>query len=38
MRTLADDLGAALGVRVIAWRIRRTAAGEPALDGARTLP
>ena len=38
MRALADDLGAALGVPAIAWRIRRTAAGELTLDGARTLP
>lgn len=38
MRSLADDLGAALGVPAMAWRIRRTEAGGLTLDGARTLP
>lgn len=38
MRSLAHDLGAALGVPAIASRIRRTAAGGLTLDGARTLP
>jgi len=38
MRTLARDLGADLGVAAMAWRIRRTAAGDLTLDGARTLP
>jgi tRNA pseudouridine55 synthase len=38
MRTLAHDLGAAVGAPALAARIRRTAAGELTLDGARTLP
>ena len=38
MRSLADDLGGALGVPAIAWRIRRIAAGALTLDGARSLP
>jgi len=38
MRSLAHDLGAALGFPALAWRIRRTEAGGLTLDGARTLP
>ena len=38
MRTLAHDLGGAVGAPALAARIRRTAAGELTLDGARTLP
>lgn len=37
MRALAVDLGDALGVPAIASRIRRTAAGDLTLAGARTL-
>ena len=38
MRALADEVGAAVGAPAIASRIRRTAAGDLTLDGARTLP
>ena len=38
MRSLAFDLGAALGVPSFAWKIRRTAAGPLRLEGARRLP
>lgn len=38
MRSLAHDLGAAVGAPALAARIRRTAAGELTLDGACTLP
>lgn len=37
MRSLAADLGAALGSPAMAWRIRRTRVGELSLAGARTL-
>lgn len=37
MRSLAHDLGEAVGVDAIAWRIRRTRAGAMTLDGARAL-
>lgn len=38
MRSLAHDLGAALGAPAIAWRIRRTRAGALRLEDARRLP
>jgi tRNA pseudouridine55 synthase len=38
MRSLADELGAAVGAPALASRIRRTAAGDLTLDGARSLP
>lgn len=38
MRSLAYDLGAAMGAPALAWRIRRTRAGSLTLDGARRLP
>lgn len=37
MRALAHDLGAALGVPAMAWRIRRTRAGAVTLEGARRI-
>lgn len=38
MRSLAHDLGAAVGLPAIAWRIRRTQAGPLRLEDARRLP
>lgn len=38
MRSLAHDLGAAVGAPSIAWRIRRTRAGELRVEDARRLP
>lgn len=38
MRSLAHDLGEALGVPAMAWRILRTRVGELTLDGARVVP
>lgn len=37
MRALADDLGAAVGVPSIAWRIRRTRAGDLCIEDALRL-
>jgi tRNA pseudouridine55 synthase len=38
MRSLAHDLGAAVGAPSIAWRIRRTRAGALRVEDARRLP